>query len=106
MFLIRGGVLLVSLLISASVLAGETPKVQVWPVDSLTKVFPNDGSAASSPAPEFWAARGQHLSIQFAVRSPQVVKGMTAAVSLKNAKGEPCECATVRRVGYVVVGSH
>jgi Domain of unknown function (DUF4091) len=106
MFLIRGGVLLLSLFVSAGVLAGETAKVQVWPVDSLTKVFPNDGAEASSGAPEFWAARGQHLSVQFAVRSAKAVKGLSADVSLKNAKGESCECVSVRRVGYVVVGSH
>jgi hypothetical protein len=105
MFFIRGGVLLVSLFVVSAV-AGETAKVQVWPVDSLTKVFPNNGPASSSATPEFWVARGQHLSIQFAVRSPKVVKEMTAAVSLKNGTGEACECATVRRVGYVVVGSH
>ena len=107
MFLIRSGVVFLSLFIGTGISAGQAAKIQVWPVDSLTKVFPNVGpAAASSVAPEYWAARGQHLSIQFAMRSAKEVKGLNADVSLKNAKGQTCDCVTVRRVGYVVVGSH
>jgi hypothetical protein len=56
--------------------------------------------------PDFWAARGQHVSIQFAIRSRKALKNLSAEVNLKNAKGEILDGSTVRQVGYVVVGSH
>ncbi|HEV2396935.1 MAG TPA: glycoside hydrolase domain-containing protein [Candidatus Sulfotelmatobacter sp.] len=107
MSFIRSGALLFSLFIlTTNVLASQPAQISVWPVDSLTKVFPNDVVRASSGVPEAWAARGQHISIQFAIRSAKALNGMSAEVNLKNAKGEPCECVTVRQVGYVAVGSH
>lgn len=88
--------------------AGGTPGANIWPVDSLTKVFLNDPAGAHALAtPDFVAARGQHLSIQFAVRSQRTLKNLSAeVVSLKSAKGDLLGNAFVRHVGYVVVGSH
>lgn len=107
MLLIRGCALLLTLFISsANVLATQPAPISVWSVDSLTKVFPDDGPGTHSVAPEFWAARAQHVSIQFAIRSTKALKNLSAEVNLKNAKGEALEGITVRQVGYVVVGSH
>ena len=51
-------------------LASQPAAIDVWFVDSLTKVFPSDTPGKRrSAAPDFWAARNQHLSIQFAIRS-------------------------------------
>lgn len=105
MVLIRDRALPIFLvLITANLFAAQPLKV--WPVDSLTKVFPNDAVGTHSTTAEFWAARAQHLSIQFAVRSTKALKNLSAEVNLRNEKGEICDCVTVRRVGYVVVGSH
>jgi hypothetical protein len=107
MFLIRGCSLVLTLLIiSTNAFATQPAQISVWSVDSLTKVFSNDRPGTHAPAHDFWAARGQHLSIQFALRSTKAVKNVSAEVSLKNAKGEVREGITVRQVGYVVVGSH
>jgi hypothetical protein len=107
MFLIRVCAFLLTLLIiSTNALATQSSQIAVWPVDSLTKVFPNDGPGTHSVAPDFWAARAQHLSIQFAIRSTKAMKNVSAELKLKSAKGEVREGVTVSQVGYVVVGSH
>src|SRR5690348_11955496 len=73
MVLIRGrSLLLFSFLISLNLFAAQP--LRVWPVDSLVKVFPGDNVGTHAVDPEFWAARGQHASIQFAVRSTQALK--------------------------------
>ena len=93
---------------SATARAGEQPGPRVWFVDSLIKIFPGD--AAGSHAlirPELLAARGQHVSVQLAVRSAHPIEDLTAEVGpLKNSAGTSLAGATVRREGYVVVGSH
>jgi hypothetical protein len=101
-------VLLVLLTLTAAPLAKQPAHIDVWSVDSLTKVFMTTTPPANSLAmPEFLGARGQHLSIQFAIRSPQAVKKLSAEVSsLKSAKADLSRSVTVRHVGYVVVGSH
>lgn len=97
---------LISMVLPAS--AAQPRAVDAWFVDALVKVFPNDGPKSHPAlAPDFWTARNQHLSIQLAVRSPLLLKGVTAEVApLKGAKGATLEGAQVRPVGYVVVGSH
>jgi len=88
--------------------AAEPQVLNMWFVDSLTKVFPSDAPGKHRLAfPEFWAARNQHVSIQLAIRSPKPLRGVTAEVeALKGLKGRVIKDATVRPVGYVVVGSH
>lgn len=107
MLFIRGCALLLALSITgANVFATQPAQINVWSVDSLTKVFPNDNPGTHLVTLDFWAARGQHVSIQFAIRSRKALKNLSAEVNLKNAKGEILDGSTVRQVGYVVVGSH
>jgi Domain of unknown function (DUF4091) len=107
MLLIRGCALLLAFsIMGANVFATQPAQISVWSVDSLTKVFPNDSPGTHLGILDFWAARGQHVSIQFAIRSTQTLKNLSAEVNLKNAKGEILDGSTVRQVGYVVVGSH
>lgn len=107
MSLIRScGLLLALSLISANAFAGRSAQISVWPADSLTKVFPSDGPGTHSATPELWAGRGQHVSIQYAIRSRSALQNLSADVSVKNEKGEILDGSTVRQVGYVVVGSH
>jgi Domain of unknown function (DUF4091) len=96
------------LLASVSAFASQPAPVNVWFVDSLTKVFPSDTPGKQRPgAPEFWAARNQHVSIQLALRSAKDVKNVSAEVTpLKGATGALLDGVAVRAVGYVVVGSH
>jgi Domain of unknown function (DUF4091) len=107
MLFIRGCALLLALsIMGANVFATQPAQISVWSVDSLTKVFPNDSPGTHLGTLDFWAARGQHVSIQFAIRSRKALKNLSAEVNLKNAKGEILDGSTVRQVGYVVVGSH
>jgi hypothetical protein len=107
MFVIRYCVLpSIFLVISASTFAKQPAQINIWQVDSLTKVFPNDRPRAQAIPADFWAARGQHLSVQFALRSSQELKDVSAEIILKNAKGRVLDGVLVRQVGYVVVGSH
>jgi Glycoside hydrolase 123, catalytic domain/Glycoside hydrolase 123 N-terminal domain len=101
-------VLVVFPILTATALAKQPIPVDVWSVDSLSKVFMKTTPPANSPAaPAFLAARGQHLSIQFAIRSRQTIKSLSADVtSLKSANTSLLASVTVRQVGYVVVGSH
>ena len=88
--------------------ASEQPGLRVWFVDSLIKIFPADAVGSHRLIrPELWAARGQHVSVQLAVRSAQPLEGITAELGLfKNSAGTTLAGATVRPEGYVVVGSH
>ena len=57
--------------------------------------------------PELVSARGQHVSVQLALRATHALTKLTAEVaSLKSATGATLSGAAVRPVGYVVVGSH
>jgi hypothetical protein len=96
------------LITTVPALASQPAAINVWSVDSLTKVFPSDTPGKGHPAsPEFWTGRNQHLSIQFAVRSAKPLKDVSAEVtSLKSTRGESISGVTVHSVGYVVVGSH
>jgi hypothetical protein len=82
--------------------------LQAWFVDSLTKVFPGDAAGAHRlNAPEFNAARNQHVSIQLALRSPAAVRDISADItSLRGTRGEVIDGAVAHAVGLVVVGSH
>ena len=101
-------VLFAFLIATVPALASQPAAIDVWFVDSLTKVFPRDTPGKRhSAAPDFWAARNQHLSIQFAIRSAKTLKNVSAEVTpLRSTRGEPLDGVTVRSVGYVVVGSH
>ncbi len=108
MSLARACTALLAFLVAVPALASQPAAINVWFVDSLTKVFPSDTPGKRhSAAPDFWAARNQHLSIQFAIRSAKTLKDVSAEVTpLKSTTGEPLGGVTVRSVGYVVVGSH
>jgi len=107
MLFIRSCALLLAFFImGANVFAAQPAQISVWPVDSLTKVFPNDSPGTHLGTLDFWAARAQHVSIQFAVRSGKAQKNLSAEVSLKGANGQVLDGITVHQVGYVVVGSH
>jgi Glycoside hydrolase 123, catalytic domain/Glycoside hydrolase 123 N-terminal domain len=88
--------------------AAQPRALETWFVDALVKVFPSDGPKSHpAVAADFWTARNQHLSIELAVRSAEALEGVTAEVApLKGAKGESLDCAQIRPVGFVVVGSH
>lgn len=78
MLAIRPCTLLFALFIfGAIVFATQPAQISVWSVDSLIKVFPNDGPARHTAAAEFWAARAQHISIQFAIRSSKALKNVS-----------------------------
>lgn len=87
---------------------GHSHNFHAWFVDSLIKVFPYDAAGTHRLAsPEFVAARNQHVNIEVAVRSARPVSALTAAAdTLKDHAGHIINNATVRQVGYVVVGSH
>jgi len=91
------------LIATVPALASQPAEINVWFVDSLTKVFPSDTPGKRrSAAPDFWAARNQHLSIQFAIRSAKALKDVSAEVTpLRSTRGEPLDGVTVRSVGYV-----
>jgi Glycoside hydrolase 123, catalytic domain/Glycoside hydrolase 123 N-terminal domain len=84
--------------------------LKAWYVDSLIKVFPDDAVGASGlPAGEFTAARNQHVNIQIAVRSTTAFSSLTASLDApKDQSGHAIAAsnASIRQVGYVVVGSH
>jgi hypothetical protein len=82
------------------------PNVQVWFVDSLVKVFPSDAPNKNRlKATEIWAARNQHATLQLAIRSAQPLAGLTAEVEPLRGPGGATISASVRPVGYVVVGT-
>ncbi|HET7213875.1 MAG TPA: DUF4091 domain-containing protein [Terriglobia bacterium] len=84
--------------------------LKAWYVDSLVKVFPGDAVGAGQLAPaEFEAARNQHVNIQVALRSTQAFSAITARLEApKDSSGHVITAsnASLRQVGYVVVGSH
>jgi len=100
--------LFASFIATVPAVASQPVAINVWFVDSLTKVFPSDTIGKHRlAAPDFWAARNQHLSIQLVIRSAKALKQVSAEVtSLKSTRGEPLNGVIVRSVGYVVVGSH
>jgi hypothetical protein len=101
-----------SLVISAFILIPVAGAVaagpKAWPVDSLIKIFSTDAAGSHRLAtPELLAVRGEHVSLQLAIRSRQPLTGVTADLNpLKSPQGETLAGASVRPVGYVVVASH
>src|SRR5580704_9517223 len=94
----RVSLLSVSALVIASTAFCAAP-VSVWPVDSLTKVFPDDPSGKNGASDQAWLlARNGHTSVQFAVRSSTPVAALAATVKLGGGLQ-----TQVRRVGYVPV---
>jgi hypothetical protein len=100
--------ILAFLFFTANAPAAPAAGVKTWFVDSLVKIFPADAPGTHRlPAPELSAARGQHASLQLAVRSRRPLSGVTAhIVSLQDRSGKALAGAWIRPVGYVVVGSH
>ncbi len=84
--------------------------LKAWYVDSLVKVFPGDAVGAGQLAPaEFEAARNQHVNIQVGLRSTNAFSAITARLEPpKDGSGHTIDPsnASIRQVGYVVVGSH
>lgn len=75
------------------------PRVSVWPVDALVKVFPDDAPGANRAAARDWlVARNGHASVQFALRAVSAIDSVEVTVSLPGALQ-----TQVRRVGYVPV---
>jgi hypothetical protein len=74
-------------------------ELQVWPVDSLTKVFEDDSLGTHHAPDGTWLiARNGHTSLQFAVRTSEPVAAFGATIKLRG------DLRTeVRRVGYVPV---
>ncbi len=102
-------ILLVFSLFMPGAVRGATPAgASVWFVDSLIKIFPTDAVGTHRLAnPELLAARGQHVSVQLAMRSAHPLDGVTAELApLTGGEGESITSTSVRPVGYVVVGSH
>jgi hypothetical protein len=104
------GLVAAALLLSACGPGTGSHGLKAWFTDSLVKVFPEDpvgtGRVASS---EFTAARNQHVNIQVSLRSTRSFSAVTAHLEpLRDTKGLeiPSSAASIRQVGYVVVGSH
>jgi len=89
-----------------NIAAAAAPEVSHWFVDSLIKVFPEDGALRNRLAhPDFLAARNSHVSIQWVLHSQRKVENVTVDVA---GFGGPANAiaAQVRAVGYVVVSSN
>jgi hypothetical protein len=88
--------------------AAAPAEIHAWFVDSLIKVFPNDPPGTQRlAAPEFPAARNQHLSIQLALRSTKPWPDVSAEITtLEGSSGQRISGGAAHAVGYVVVGSH
>ena len=87
-------------LLSAAAFAATA--VRVWPVDSLTKVFPDDPPEKNRASDQAWlVARNGHTSVQIALRVSEPVAALEVAVKM----GGGLE-TQVRRVGYVPVRSN
>ncbi|MCC6365565.1 MAG: DUF4091 domain-containing protein [Bryobacterales bacterium] len=92
---------LAGLLLLGSLLVCAAPKIAVWQVDSLIKVFPDDNAGTNQASRQPWAVpRNGHASLQFAVRPADAVENFQVTVELRGGLK-----TTVRRVGYVPVRS-
>jgi len=103
-------VITTSLLLSSCAPGTGSHGLKAWFVDSLVKVFPDDAVGANGlPSGDFMAGRNQHANIQVALRSVRAFSTLTARLEpLKDSSGHTIDVsnATLRQVGYVVVGSH
>ena len=76
--------------------------VDVWPVDSLTKVFPDDAAGTNHAQPQSWLLpRNGHATVQFAVRSAAAIGDLNVQATVGGGVR-----VQVRHVGYVPVGSN
>jgi hypothetical protein len=83
----------------AGAAAGARSRVSIWPVDALTKVFPDDAPGTNRANERTWLIpRNGHASIQFAVRSSTAIPAVSVLLTLGG--GLRTE---VRRTGYVPV---
>lgn len=90
--------LFIPTLLAASIAFGAT-SLSVWPVDSLTKVFPDDVTGKNRSSDEPWLlARNAHTSLQFALRSSTPLAALEVTVKLAGRLQ-----TQVRHVGYVPV---
>ena len=102
-------IIIAAWLASAGAVQGRGSEgLSAWYVDSLVKVFPTDERGTHAlRSPEFSAARNQHLSVQLALRSSRALPALTVEVKpLEGGAGRSISSLEVRRVAYVVVGSH
>lgn len=84
--------------------AAEPPRLAVWPVDPLIKVFPDAPPQASGPA-RADVARGEVATLQIVVRAPVPVVDLRGRLSEFRRRGGRSVLPTgqVRFVGYVPV---
>lgn len=93
--------LLLAAIIAATV-GSSAPKPDIWLVDSLVKVFPDDVAGTNRAQPQAWpVARNGHTTVQFAIRSSAPVAGLSVRVTVGGGLQ-----AQARHVGYVPVGSN
>jgi hypothetical protein len=82
------------------------PRLEVWPVDSLEKVFPDDVAGTHALGRQPWlVARNGHVNIQIALRCKREVKGLRVEVHEPERGGVRLP-VKVRHAGYVAVGSN
>ncbi|MEN6347092.1 MAG: glycoside hydrolase domain-containing protein [Armatimonadia bacterium] len=78
--------------------------VTVWLVNSVVKVFQDDGAPREIPAARVTVARNEKEPLQFAVRSAQARDRVRVVVdSPANARGERLDQLEVSVVGYVPI---
>jgi len=103
-------IVLISLLLSSCGPGTGSHGLKAWFVDSLVKIFPDDAVGTSQLASgEFMAARSQHVNLQIALRSTRALPAVTVRLEPpKDSSGHTIAAsnASIRQVGYVVVGSH
>lgn len=92
-------VILFSFILFAVHTAAGADAVSIWPVDSLTKVFPDDPVDTHRAIDGTWLIpRNGHTSIQIAIRSNTAIPALRVSLTF----GGSLE-TEVRRVGYVPV---
>lgn len=81
-------------------------RLEVWPVDALEKVFPDDRPGTNKTGEREWPApRNGHVSLQFALRSAGGVPKLRVEVEAPQREQAQLE-AQARWVDYVPVGSN
>ena len=92
------------LLLSAFAAAANPPELQLWPVDSLVKVFPDATPEKPTPV-QIEVARGECASLQVVVRSEAAIQGLHAQVTefRRTLAAGALLPRPVRFVGYVPV---
>jgi len=83
----------------------EPPKLDVWAVDPLVKVF-RDARSIQPIDATAEVARGEVASVQVVVRCEKPLKGLKATIdplTAEGGKGGPLAIGSVRFVGYVPV---